>query len=104
MEDAVTVLSRQHDETRRLMREVKGLPRISLGATGPDLRRLQELMDELRRCFVVHERLKERHLWPVLRRDWPDGDAISRGAGSGTSRSVSSSSAGSVSVMPSSTR
>lgn len=80
MEGAVTVLSRQHYELRRLMREVKCLPPISLGATGPDLRRLQELMGELRRCFVVHERLKERYLWPVLRRAWPDGGAISRAA------------------------
>jgi hypothetical protein len=80
MEDAVTVLSRQHEELRRLMREVGQLPRISLDATGPDLRRLQELMAELRRCYVVHERLKDRYLWPVLRRAWPDGGVIARAA------------------------
>ena len=77
------VLSRQHDEMLRLVREVESLPRISMDATGPDLRRLQGLMNELRRCFVVHERMKERYLWPVLRREWPDGDAISRAARGG---------------------
>jgi hypothetical protein len=83
VENAVTVLSRQHDELLRLVREVESLPRISLDATGPDLRRLQGLMNELRRCFVVHERMKERYLWPVLRREWPDGDVISRAARGG---------------------
>lgn len=78
--DAVTVLSRRHDELGRLIREVERLPRVSLDATGPELRRLQELMAELRRCFVVHERLKERYLWPALRRAWPDGRVISRAA------------------------
>src|SRR5512146_1910166 len=80
VEDAVTVLSGQHAELRRLIREVERLPRVSLDATGPELRRLQELMAELRRCFVVHERLKERYLWPALRRAWPDGRVVSRAA------------------------
>lgn len=78
--DAVTVLARQHDELRRLMREVERLPRVSLDAAGPDLRRRQELMAGLRRCFVMHERLKDRYLWPALRRAWPDGRVISDAA------------------------
>lgn len=76
----MTVLSRQHAELRRLMREIERLPRVNPDATGPDLRRLQELMAELRRCFVVHERLKDRYLWPVLSRAWPDGGVISGAA------------------------
>jgi hypothetical protein len=80
VDDVVTVLSRQHDDLRRLMRDIEREPSVSQRAKGGDLRRLQTLTDDLRRCFVIHERSKERYLWPVLRRAWPDGDVISRAA------------------------
>jgi Hemerythrin HHE cation binding domain len=80
VDDVVTVLSRQHDELGRLMRAIEREPQIGAGASGRDLRRLQVMIDDLRRCFVIHERSKERYLWPVLRRAWPDGDAIFRAA------------------------
>jgi hypothetical protein len=76
VDDAVTVLSRQYAGLRRLMREIKAQPRIGDGANGRKLRHRQELIDKMRRCFVIHERAKQRYLWPVLRRAWPDGDGI----------------------------
>jgi hypothetical protein len=76
VDDAVIVLARQHARLLRLIREIRVQPRLGDGPTGEDLRHRQELMDDLRRCFVLHERSKQRYLWPVLRRAWPDGGAV----------------------------
>ncbi|MHB1594853.1 MAG: hemerythrin domain-containing protein [Streptosporangiaceae bacterium] len=78
--DAVTVLARESGELRALAAAVRSQPGIGDGATGRQLRRRQELIDELRRCFVTHERAKQRYLWPALRRTWPDGAAIADAA------------------------
>jgi hypothetical protein len=81
VDDVVIVLSRQHALLLWLMREIRAQPRlVGGGPTGEDLRNRQELMDELRRCFVLHERSTQRYLWPVLRRAWPDGTAIAGAA------------------------
>jgi hypothetical protein len=80
MEDAVTVLAGQHGHVAELIREIERQPAIGEQSMGGDLRRFQELIEELRRYFVVHETVKLRYLWPVLRREWPDGDAIAGAA------------------------
>jgi hypothetical protein len=80
MEDAVTVLAGQHGHMAELIREIERQPAIGEQSMGGDLRRFQELLEELRRYFVVHETVKLRYLWPVLRREWPDGDAIAGAA------------------------
>lgn len=80
MQDAVTVLAGQHRRMEQLMDDVRRLLPITEHCTGGELRRLQERLEELRRYFVSHETVKLRYLWPVLRRAWPDGGAITAAA------------------------
>lgn len=78
--DVVAVLARQHRELGELIRGIDRQPRIGHGIEGESLRRLQGDIDELRRRFVVHEWCKLLYLWPVLRRAWPDGEALAGAA------------------------
>lgn len=80
MEDAVTVLAAQHSHMEQLMRDIERLPPVTERSAGGQLRRFQELLEDLRRYFVVRETVKLRYLWPVLRHEWPDGDAIADAA------------------------
>ena len=80
VEDAATVLATGHGKLHELMREVERQPRVGEHSAGRDLRRREEAIDDLRRYFVVHETVKLRYLWPVLRREWPDGPAIAEAA------------------------
>jgi hypothetical protein len=73
-DDAVTVLARQHHELDEMVRGIERRPR-----TGPGPRPSRDIV-ELRRRFVVHEWSKHLHLWPVLRRAWPDGKALAGAA------------------------
>jgi Hemerythrin HHE cation binding domain len=75
-DDVVTVLARQHRHLRALSREIQRQPRVRDGACGAELRRREQLLDQLRRCFVIHERSKQRYVWPALCRAWTDGGAI----------------------------
>lgn len=78
--DAVTVLSCQHSQLQALIRVIRNEPRAGSGAKGTELRRSLTHVNDLRRCYIVHERSKQLYLWPALCRAWPDGSAIGRAA------------------------
>ncbi|HEX8009240.1 MAG TPA: hypothetical protein VF482_22755 [Trebonia sp.] len=78
--DVVAVLARQHHELDELVRDIERQPRIGHGIKGEPLRRVQYDIVELRRRFVVQEWCKNLYLWPVLRRAWPDGNALADAA------------------------
>jgi Hemerythrin HHE cation binding domain len=64
--DAVGLLVRQHEEIRRLCREVEA----SAGA------RQAETFERLRRLLAVHETAEEEVVHPLVRRSHPLGDQI----------------------------
>lgn len=76
----VTVLACQHRQLENMISAIRPGSLADGTAKGPDLRRLQRRTGELRRCFVTHEGSKQRYLWPVVRRAWPDGNAIAKAA------------------------
>jgi hypothetical protein len=64
--NAVALLLRQHEEIRRLCRQVES-------NTG---RRREEAFDRLRRLLAVHETAEEQVVHPLVRRIAPRGDEI----------------------------
>jgi hypothetical protein len=74
--DAVTLLARQHEEMLRLLADLARQPTVSEHIQGGQLRRREQTLQRIGRCFVTQEGAKQRYLWPLLRRAWPDGAAI----------------------------
>jgi len=65
---------------RGLLEDLERQPAVTERILGGQLRARQELVRTIERTFVQQEVAKHRHLWPVVRRALPDGDAVSREA------------------------
>lgn len=77
MTDAlVDALDEGHRRLRELLVAIGELPRDSVHIDGAQMRQRQILLRRLRREFVALATLKERSLWPAVRRHLVSGDDL----------------------------
>ena len=79
-QDAIQLVEEQHRRLRALLEDLERQPAVTERILGGQLRARQELVRTIERTFVQQEAAKHRHLWPVVGRALPDGDAVSREA------------------------
>jgi len=72
--DAITVLGRQHSQVRWLLKELQALPSHSTGGEPEDLSERKSIVDMITVRLSEHETIEERHFWPAVRKQLPDGD------------------------------
>lgn len=63
----------QHADLRRLIEKLDRQPAVTEQILQPQLRARRQVFRTLQRTFVAYQSARLRHLWPVLRRAWPDG-------------------------------
>jgi hemerythrin-like domain-containing protein len=78
--DATVVLTRQHNQVRALLRELRALPGHRDGGSEQDLSKRRSIVDMITARLSQHEAAEEEHLWPAVRAVLPDGSQWADGA------------------------
>jgi len=77
--DAATVLGRDHNQVNVLQKELAALPGHRQGGSSAQMDTRKLIVDMITELVTRHVAAEERHLWPVVRRVLPDGDALADG-------------------------
>jgi hypothetical protein len=72
--DAITVLGRQHNQVRWLLKQVQALPSHTTGGSPEHLSERKSIVDMVTIRLSEHETVEEEHFWPAVRTALPDGD------------------------------
>lgn len=78
--DAVTVLSRQHNQVKSLLKQLQALPSHTTGGTPEQMSARKSVVDMITARLSAHETAEEEHFWPAVRGALPDGDDLADGA------------------------
>jgi hypothetical protein len=78
--DAITVLSRQHNQVRVLLKQLQALPSHTTGGSPEQMSARKSIVDMITVRLSKHETIEEEHFWPEVRRVLPDGDELADGA------------------------
>jgi hypothetical protein len=73
--DLPDLIRAQHVHVRGLLADLDRQPEVTERILQPQLRARARCFRNLRHTFVGHQSARLRHLWPALRRAWPDGRA-----------------------------
>jgi hemerythrin superfamily protein len=76
MQSAFDVLTRDHMEIMRLLRELELGPTATSGASSDELALRKEMVQQLILEVSKHEAAEEVYFWPAVRTRVPDGDAL----------------------------
>jgi hypothetical protein len=76
MSDAFEVLSRDHDELKRMLLELETGPTMETGATAPQLAARKKLAGKLLAEGSRHEAVEEEYFWPAVRERLAAGDRL----------------------------
>lgn len=79
-EDAITVLGRQHNQVKVLLKQLQALPSHSTGGTPEQTSARKSIVDMITVRLSEHETIEEEHFWPAVRDVLPDGDDLADGA------------------------
>jgi hypothetical protein len=79
-QDATVVLTRQHNQVRRLLKELRALPGYRTGGSPQDLATRKSIVEMIAARLSPHEEAEERHFWPAVRAAVPDGGQWAAGA------------------------
>jgi hemerythrin HHE cation binding domain-containing protein len=72
--DALTVLGRQHNQVRWLLKELQALPSHTTGGSPEHMSQRKSIVDMVTGRLSEHETIEEEHFWPAVRKALPDGD------------------------------
>lgn len=78
--DAVTVLGRDHNQVKYLLKQLQALPSHSTGGTAEQLAQRKSVVDMITVRLSEHEAVEEEYLWPTVRSQLSDGDRWADGA------------------------
>lgn len=78
--DAVMVLTRDHNMTRALLKQLSAIPGHKKGGTAEDLSERKSIVDMITVRLSQHESAEEELFWPAVRKALPDGDGLADGA------------------------
>jgi hypothetical protein len=78
--DAVTVLSRQHNQVKALLKQLQALPSHTSGGTPEQMSARKSIVDMITVRLSEHETIEEEHFWPAVRDMLPDGEDLADGA------------------------
>jgi hypothetical protein len=73
MPSVFDVLGHDHDEVKQMLAELEAGPTAATGASGSDLARRKELVEQLVIEEPKHEAVEEMYFWPAVRDTIPDG-------------------------------
>lgn len=79
-QDAVTVLGRDHNQVKYLLKQLKALPSHSTGGSAEQLDQRKSIVDMITVRLSEHEAVEEEYLWPTVRSRLSDGDRWADGA------------------------
>ena len=79
-EDAITVLGRQHNQVKVLLKQLQALPSHTTGGTPEQMSARKSIVDMITARLSEHETIEEEHFWPAVRDVLPDGDDLADGA------------------------
>jgi hypothetical protein len=74
--DAVTVLGRQHNQVKVLLKQLQALPSHSTGGTPAQMSARKSIVDMITVRLSGHETIEEEHFWPAVRSALPDGGEL----------------------------
>jgi hemerythrin-like domain-containing protein len=74
--DAITVLSRQHNQVRYLLKQLQALPSHTTGGSPGHISARKSVVDMITVRLSEHETIEEEHFWPAVRASLPDGDEL----------------------------
>jgi hemerythrin-like domain-containing protein len=74
--DAITLLSRDHEEVLAMFEELESGANMAAMASGADRTLRKELVTRLVIEQSRHEAVEEQYFWPAVRRVAPDGDRL----------------------------
>jgi Hemerythrin HHE cation binding domain len=72
--DAITVLGRQHNQVRVLLKQLQALPSHTTGGPPEHISERKSIVDMITVRLSEHETIEEEHFWPAVRKTLPDGD------------------------------
>jgi hypothetical protein len=78
--DAITVLGRQHNQVKVLLKQLQALPSHTAGGSPEQMSARKSIVDMITVRLSKHETIEEEHFWPEVRRALPDGDELADGA------------------------
>lgn len=76
MASAFEVLSKDHEEVKRMLAELEKGPTAATGADARQLARRKKMVDELIIKESRHEVVEEMYFWPAVRECHSNGDAL----------------------------
>lgn len=71
--DLADLIRAQHAQMHGLLAQLGRQPAVTELVLGPQLRARRRVMRTVERTFLAQQAARLRHLWPALRRTWPDG-------------------------------
>jgi hemerythrin-like domain-containing protein len=74
--DAITVLGRQHNQVRYLLKQLQALPSHTTGGSAEHISERKSIVDMVTVRLSRHETIEEEHFWPAVRAALPDGDQL----------------------------
>jgi hypothetical protein len=78
--DAVTVLGRDHNQVKYLLKQLEALPSHTTGGSAEQLDQRKSIVDMITVRLSEHEAVEEEYLWPTVRSELADGDRWADGA------------------------
>jgi hemerythrin-like domain-containing protein len=72
--DAITVLGRQHNQVRVLLKQLQALPSHTTGGSPEHISERKSIVDMITVRLSEHETIEEEDFWPAVRKTLPDGD------------------------------
>lgn len=78
--DAVTVLGRDHNQVKYLLKQLEALPSHTTGGSADQLDQRKSIVDMITVRLSEHEAVEEEYLWPTVRSQLSDGDRWADGA------------------------
>lgn len=72
--DALTVLTRQHNQVNALVKQLQTVPGHSSGGSAAEVGQRATIVDMIRDRLTRHEAAEEQHLWPAVAKLLPDGE------------------------------
>jgi hemerythrin-like domain-containing protein len=76
MASAFDVLSKDHDEVKRMLAELEKGPTAATGAAADQLVLRKRMVEELIIEVSKHEAVEEMYFWPAVREHLPNGDEL----------------------------
>ena len=76
MANVFDVLSKDHEEVKRVLMELEAGPTAASGASADQLQLREKLVEQLIIEESKHEAVEEEYFWPAVRSHLPDGDSL----------------------------